>query len=1124
MPPKKTRKSTANQFASDMFLRSINLRYDAEEPDRIAHFHPTAKSVALLKALLAEDSDRAFFVVAPYGTGKSLTATYLLHLVENRPESGEALKTIGKKLSNVSPEFSSEATKRLRKKQQGLVLALHGYYSSLPAGIKVAAVEAMKRQGLSSQLRVVKKMPCETMNEAIDLILALKAKCSAAGFERIVVLWDEAGRHIESLITEGRTSALADIQLLAEFVTRSKDMPMVFGLILHQGLLHYAAQMSQTVRSEWTKIEGRFQTIQYVDDSKEIYRLIAEVIEANRGDIKLPAKKRISAAVSTCEQLGLFNDFIKTELKALLARAYPLEPIVLYLLPRISARVAQNERTLFTFLYGIDLNSPVDSQDLFDYFSPAMRSDTAVGGTHRQWLETQSALSKVSDDVQETHILKTACLLGLGTSGERSRAGRDLLLFALNGYQDVPLLDTALDDLMERKLLLYRKHSDEVSVWHGTDADLRGRLAEEQRRCASEFDLVDFLTKDAGPPAWKPLEYNSAFGVCRYWAGRYMTADELEVYLGGEVKEDISPGCDGKIIYVVTENPAELRKARKLAKEVSIHPQVVLAIPKEPLPLCDAAMEVRCLTQMQFDTDLLGTDPLILPELQQMEDDSRGHLQRLIDQLLRPNKGGSEWFYRGERLSVQSPRSLRRALSKITLEVFSKTPKIHNELIVRKKPSGTIINSRKKFVMGILERHGRENLGIKGNFPDASMFRTVLLNTGLYFKGKGRDDGWAYASPKVIKDDPGLRKVWRHLQKFFTEASEAPKSIRTLLEKLQSPPFGLRAGLLPIFFAAGLKGFSRVISLTYKDEYVTDILPSVIEELCKKPDEFSLAVLNPNETKLKYLQGLHNCFSAVKSRRVPEADIIRLCYDAIENWKFHLPAAALNSRQIAKHAKPFQTLMARPMDPVQLLMAGIPKACGYPGKHHKKLLTAVAACKAELESITGTYLEEAYSSLRKAVAYARGSTRESVRETTARWAACFPDEFIDTYAPGITKGLLARMQMPYDDDEGLIESLSHLLVGKSIGKWDDSTVVDFNRKIHDTVRDIEEVALSADLTLSDDDPARDRLAELLRERIADLYQRATRLVGADGAKMMLDSIVLAHELGEKQHGDHARSS
>ena len=39
------------KFDAEVFLRSINIQYDAEYPNRIAHYQPTAKSVPLIKSL-----------------------------------------------------------------------------------------------------------------------------------------------------------------------------------------------------------------------------------------------------------------------------------------------------------------------------------------------------------------------------------------------------------------------------------------------------------------------------------------------------------------------------------------------------------------------------------------------------------------------------------------------------------------------------------------------------------------------------------------------------------------------------------------------------------------------------------------------------------------------------------------------------------------------------------------------------------------------------------------------------------------------------------------------------------------------------------------------------------------
>ena len=119
------------------------------------------------------------------------------------------------------------------------------------------------------------------------MLAALQKKAEVCGCDRVVLLWDEFGRHLEALLSEGRTSALAEIQVLAEFVSRTRGVPATMGLFLHQSLLQYAGNMTQSVRSEWTKIEGRFRTLQYVDESKEIYRLVSEVVASRRGGKKL---------------------------------------------------------------------------------------------------------------------------------------------------------------------------------------------------------------------------------------------------------------------------------------------------------------------------------------------------------------------------------------------------------------------------------------------------------------------------------------------------------------------------------------------------------------------------------------------------------------------------------------------------------------------------------------------------------------------------------------------------------------------------------------------------------------------------------------------------------------------
>jgi len=153
MQPETYSSQTSSATCSpEVFFSSINLCYDAEAPDRIAHYHPTTKSITCLRALAGFDKERAFFIVAPYGSGKSITATYLLHLTENQRAASLVLAEVATRLARVSPELGTFVRHRPQQtKRFGLVLALHGYARSLPQTLKTAALAAMTRVKLGRQ-------------------------------------------------------------------------------------------------------------------------------------------------------------------------------------------------------------------------------------------------------------------------------------------------------------------------------------------------------------------------------------------------------------------------------------------------------------------------------------------------------------------------------------------------------------------------------------------------------------------------------------------------------------------------------------------------------------------------------------------------------------------------------------------------------------------------------------------------------------------------------------------------------------------------------------------------------------------------------------------------------------
>ena len=77
---------TTQDLSAYQLLQSINISFDADHPERIAHYFPTTKSIQLLKKLLDGNKSTSCFVVAPYGSGKSLLGSFYMHVIENKPQ------------------------------------------------------------------------------------------------------------------------------------------------------------------------------------------------------------------------------------------------------------------------------------------------------------------------------------------------------------------------------------------------------------------------------------------------------------------------------------------------------------------------------------------------------------------------------------------------------------------------------------------------------------------------------------------------------------------------------------------------------------------------------------------------------------------------------------------------------------------------------------------------------------------------------------------------------------------------------------------------------------------------------------------------------------------------------
>ena len=1014
------------------FFRSLSLVEDLEHPERFGHYRPTRRALPIITAIL--EPGATTMVIAPYGSGKSLAAGVGALLVFNSDEHRRALAPVLDRVDQVDAAAGTALRNRSSGSLQGHVVVLSGMVDDPIAAIAEAV--GMKQppksvEGFSKAMR-------------------------DAGWDHVAIVWDEFGRHLEGLVADGRSGELDVVQRLAERVSRASAPTMSLTLLLHQNLLAYATRLNETSRSEWRKIEGRFRPLRMIEDSQEFYRLIADVVSEMRApdspSIMAPVDQDIADEVVKWKWLDGIED--ASQALTILNDARPLSPGALQILPTLVARVGQNERSLFSFLREIDLTRKVDIEAVYTAFSDAMRTDVGIGGTYRRWIETESARSRAGTPLQRM-LLAAACVLQLGTSGERRRLPRDVLQLAV-AEADLPATEVAaaVDELLAAKLLLWRKHTDDVAVWHGADIDVAIRVREERERRTSAFDLRTFLEGRFPAPHLRAPRHNAEFGVNRFLMGRYASVDELETLL------DSGGGAAGAIVYVLAEDKAEIAAARKLAKKSDA--QGIIAVPNRPLAAESAAIELTSIEALRSDKDFVASDPMVTTEIDELQSVAFEELATLLRGLLDPRATGSTWYSQGQRLEVSPERPGPMAASRLLSKWFDKTPRIANEQLMRGAASRTMQTARVRVVGSILERSDRPRLGYEegDRSAEGSIYRTVIENTGLRPAGSKR-----FADPDQITE-PGLQEVWFRIAAFFMtptgQGKGAYRDLNAFVSSLASAPMGVPMAVIPVLVAAGFKHFSRAVALYDSGRYVADTLGFQFDNMVSSPEGFCVQVLDPTSDLVEYLSEIAYVFA--HERPTASTELVRFAQDALTRWLLTVPDGSRRSQKLGTHARGLLRTVGSSSDPVQLLLNDLPSALGAKGPS-PTLIAKLEAARNEIDHLRDQFAQDAVEVI--AESFRSAYIGVDPLEAVTAWAGCFDAASLDRRDDLriVDRAVLRKAVEAVNgrfSPKSLANALSSILLQRSLDKWDDRTAAQFKSALRDARERIEAAALDTD--------------------------------------------------------------
>ena len=173
------------------------------------------------------------------------------------------------------------------------------------------------------------------------------------GYSGIYIVFDEFSKYIEGQDKKAVGNNMKLLQDMCELANASKNAKIYITMVAHKSIKEYGKFLSVDIINSFTGIEGRIKEVLFVTSSKNNYELIQNAIEKEESYLQAPQVARYisNEAIDAAYKLPAFSEFTRQDFENIVVKGcYPLSSITAYLLLNVSEKVAQNERTLFTFI------------------------------------------------------------------------------------------------------------------------------------------------------------------------------------------------------------------------------------------------------------------------------------------------------------------------------------------------------------------------------------------------------------------------------------------------------------------------------------------------------------------------------------------------------------------------------------------------------------------------------------------------------------------------------------------------------------------------------------------------------------------------------------------------------
>lgn len=905
------------------FLRSIRIDTDLDDPKALEGFICPRTSAEVLLSManhVEKTGQGAFTWTGPYGSGKSslLVALSALLSGDNKLRQYASNKVFTKETANSIWKAMPTEKKGWR------VVPVVGRREE---PVQVIG-EALQKTGLishTSRRRWSEDRLIEVISET--------TKSVSKSHGGLIIFLDEMGKFLEGAAHDG--SDIYIFQQLAELAARSRGRLLIIG-VLHQAFEEYVHRLSREIRDEWAKVQGRFIDLAVVTTGEEQIDLIARAIETKR------KVKKASSEASTVAKLIRQNETLASKnLALLLENCWPLHPVVACLLGPISRRrFGQNQRSIFGFLNSAEPHGFQDfihkvrkgeiyqPHQLWDYLRVNLEASILASPDGHRWALAVDALERCeASNKGKLHLtlLKTISVIDLFKERSGIVPSRKILNICFSGVPQRNL-GKALNELSKQSLIIFKKFLDSYAIYAGSDFD----IDEAVKIALEDIGGVDFpMLKGLADlhPILAKRHYHQT-GTMRWFDVNICSLRDAPEY---SAKYKANDGAIGQFLLTIPSHGESKVVAEKLCREAARHSRqwdIIVGISPHSWTIVSLARELLVLGTVQRNHCELAGDVVARREI-------KSRVQTVTVQLeteLRQAFDSARWYRKSHAPKTYHHAELNVIASDIADRRFNQSPKVHNELLNRQKPSTGAITARNALLRNMVLNEGSERLGIEGYPAEGGLFESLLEATKLYIPRKGGK--WHFQGPE--QDDPcRFAHVWEKTIEFIKSNQSRIIKVSELYDIWRQPPLGIKGGLMPVLATAFIVAEKKKLAI-YRDEIFRAQFDDVdIDYLAKDASTIQLRWMDLSNTSKQTLKGMAEIVRDLDEVNKPihlePIDVARGLvgiYEQLPEWTKRTTHLSRDTRQI-------RDLFKRARDPNQFLFEDIPALIRTSGSNNK---------------------------------------------------------------------------------------------------------------------------------------------------------------------------------------------